>query len=281
MAPLLPLVTEEIWRGLTGGRSVHLADWPDVAGLPSDPGLVAAMDRVRDVCSAAASLRKANGLRVRQPLAALTVAAPGAVRLAPFRSLVADEVNVKDVVLTGEAPEGLVERVLTLVPRALGPRLGADVQRVIKAVRAGDWSADAGGTVTAGGVRLRDGEYELRTVASGAAHAAPLPGRAGGGAGVVVLDTALTPELVAEGLARDVIRVVQTARREAGLDVADRIELTLDVSPELSAALRTHLDVLQSETLTRRTTFAALPADRVFTGETGDGQPVVVRIERA
>jgi isoleucyl-tRNA synthetase len=281
MAPLAPMVTEAVYRGLTGARSVHLTDWPSPDDLPADDALVADMDAVREVCSVALSLRKANGLRVRQPLAALTVAAPGAARLAPFRSLVADEVNVKDVVFTGEAPDGLVERVLTLVPRALGPRLGADVQRVIKAVRSGDWSVDPGsGTVTAGGVELRDGEYELRTVASGATHAAPLPGR-DGGEGVVVLDTELTPELVAEGLARDVIRVVQTARRDAGLDVADRIELTLDVSPELSAALETRLDALKSETLALRTTFASLPAERTFTGEAGDGQRVTVRVERA
>ena len=98
-APLLPLTTEEIWRGLTGGRSVHLADWPDVSALPSDPGLVAAMDRTREVCSAAASLRKASGLRVRLPLPELTVVAADAESLADFTALIADEVNVREVTL--------------------------------------------------------------------------------------------------------------------------------------------------------------------------------------
>ena len=73
-APLLPLITEIIWRGLTGGRSVHLTDWPQAAELPADPDLVAAMDQVREVCSAASSLRKAKKLRVRLPLLKLTVA---------------------------------------------------------------------------------------------------------------------------------------------------------------------------------------------------------------
>src|SRR5690606_33927510 len=71
-APLAPLVTEEIWRGLTGGRSVHLVDWPDAAELPADPELVAAMDAVREVCSGALSVRKGSGLRVRLPLPKLT-----------------------------------------------------------------------------------------------------------------------------------------------------------------------------------------------------------------
>ena len=91
MAPLLPLLTEEVWRGLTGGRSVHLTDWPDVTDLPSDPALVSAMDRTREVCSAAASLRKANGLRVRQPLSELTVVAADAESLADLTQLIADE----------------------------------------------------------------------------------------------------------------------------------------------------------------------------------------------
>jgi isoleucyl-tRNA synthetase len=78
VAPLLPLTTEEIWHGLTGERSVHLTDWPDVAELPLDGDLVAAMDWVREVCSAGSSLRKAGGLRVRLPLSKLSVIADDA-----------------------------------------------------------------------------------------------------------------------------------------------------------------------------------------------------------
>ena len=96
-APLLPLTTEKIWQGLTGGRSVHLADWPSAGDLPHDDELVAAMDRVRQVASAALSLRKANGLRVRLPLGTLTVAATDTRSLAPFTDILRDEVNVKQV----------------------------------------------------------------------------------------------------------------------------------------------------------------------------------------
>jgi isoleucyl-tRNA synthetase len=182
---------------------------------------------------------------------------------------------VKDVALTDRL-EGYCERVLSLVPRALGPRLGRDVQRVIKAVKAGDWSVD-GDTVTAGGVELRDGEYELKMVAADQEHSAPLPG----GEGVVVLDTEVTPELAAEGLARDVVRVVQTARREAGLEVSDRIRLTLDAPAEVSDAVRPHLDFVQAETLTRDLRFGSLAGRDAFTGEAGDGQRVSVLVERA
>ena len=96
-APLAPLTTEEIWRGMTGERSVHLTDWPDPDLLPADDALVAAMDQVRDVCSATSALRKAGNLRNRLPLSTLTVVVPGAGALAGFESIVADEVNVKSV----------------------------------------------------------------------------------------------------------------------------------------------------------------------------------------
>src|SRR5262249_52132411 len=83
-APLLPLTTEISWRGLSGDRSVHLTDWPQAEGLPADPDLVASMDQVREVCSAASSLRKAKNLRVRLPLSKLTVAVEDPQRLKPF-----------------------------------------------------------------------------------------------------------------------------------------------------------------------------------------------------
>ena len=109
-APLLPLTMERVWQGLTGGRSVHLTDWPggsgDDAALPHDDALVAAMDRVRQVASAALSLRKARGLRVRLPLARLAVAAADAKALEPFADILGDEVNVKNVVLTTDDVAG-------------------------------------------------------------------------------------------------------------------------------------------------------------------------------
>jgi isoleucyl-tRNA synthetase len=267
------MLAEEIWRGITGGRSVHLTDWPSADALPSDHQLVASMDAVRDVCSAALSLRKARGLRVRLPLSTLTVAAPQAGSLRPFADLIADEVNVKDVVFTDQVA-GYCSQVLSLVPRALGPRLGGAVQQVIKAVRAGDWSV-SDGVVTAGGEVLRDGEYELKLVAADPEQSASLPG----GDGVVVLDTAVTPALAAEGLARDVVRVVQQARRDADLNVSDRIALTVDASADVSAAARTHEAFIASETLATSVAFGPLGGGG-FAGEAGEGETVRVAVAR-
>ncbi|MEQ4206105.1 isoleucine--tRNA ligase [Actinopolymorpha sp. B9G3] len=273
-APLLPMVAEEVWRGLTGERSVHLTDWPEADDLPADPGLVASMDAVRHVCSAALALRKAKGLRVRLPLASLTVAAPDAAALEPFADLIRSEVNVKAVVIESD-DAAHCERVLSVVPRALGPRLGKDVQRVIRAVKSGDWSMSEAGVV-AGGVALREGEYELRLVPSDPESSAALPGDAG----VVVLDTEVTPDLTAEGVARDVIRVVQQARRAAGLDVSDRIRLVVD-SPDsgVRTAVEAHRDLVTGETLATELEFGDVPGD-VEASAVGDQSPVRVSVHR-
>jgi isoleucyl-tRNA synthetase len=250
-APLLPLVTEHVWKGLTGGRSVHLTDWPDPAEFPADRPLVVAMDRVRQVSSVALSLRKAAGLRVRLPLPELTVVTDGAARLEPFEGILRDELNVKAVrlvELTQDSPAqyGVNSR-LTVNARVAGPRLGKKVQSAIRAARDGDWS-ETDGVVTAGGIVLQDGEYELVLEAAGAASSgralALLPD-----AGFVLLDTTTDDELEAEGLARDAVRVVQESRKRAGLQVSDRIRLRLVLDAAGADAVSTHAELVSAETL--------------------------------
>ena len=274
-APLLPLITEEVWRGLTGGRSVHLADWPETDRLPVDEALVSAMDRTREVCSAAAALRKANNLRVRLPLAELTVVAPGASAWTRFAPIMADEVNVRTVTLLDpEDPAARRLRMgeqLTILPRVAGPRLGGEVQKVIRASKSGDWSVSDSGAVSCGGVPLEPAEYVLETVFDHAGAediaTAPLPG-----GGFVLLDIAVTPQLAAEGLARDAVRAVQQARRTAGLGVSDRIALVLAGTPGSVEALRAHRDLLARETLALDVVLLDIDAHT----ESDLGQPVRV-----
>jgi len=226
-APLLPLIAEVIWRGITGERSVHLTDWPEADSLPADPALVATMDQVRDVCSAASSLRKAKKLRVRLPLPKLTVAVENPDNLRPFVDLIADELNVKAVELTDDIDAyGRFE--LTVNARVAGPRIGKDVQSAIKAVKAGEGVVNPDGTLTAGPATLLPEEYSSKLVAADPELTAALPG----GAGLVVLDGTVTPELEAEGWARDIIREFQEARRQGAFDIGDRIRVWLGV-PEL------------------------------------------------
>ena len=276
-APLLPLVTEEIWKGLTGGRSVHLEDWPSADAFPADSGLVAEMDLVREIASSASALRKAQKLRVRLPLARLTVVTADPAALAPFTDIVADELNVKSVDAVELVESSLgdfgIERRLTLNARALGPRLGKDVQRLIPASKAGDWSI-VDGVVVVDGTPLEEGEYEL--VLATADPGAAVAFLAGGG--FVVLDTAVTPELEAEGLARDVIRAVQQARKDAGLDVSDRIALVIHGDEAAVAAVSAHRELIAGETLA--TTLEPRAGENGATA-VGAGSAVTIELERA
>jgi len=288
-APLLPFTTEQIWRGLTGARSVHLTDWPDASDLPEDDALVAAMDRAREICSVASGLRKAAGLRNRLPLADLTVVTNDAAALAAFGAIVADEVNVRAVRLVDlrsatESDFGISTK-LTVNARAAGPRLGKDVQLAIKGAKMGDWSVAADGAVIAGGLPLVEGEYSLETVVADKESSASsrvtgmLPNN-----GFVVLDTTVTPELAAEGLARDVIRAVQQARRDAGLDVSDRISLTVSGDDDVWAATVAHQELIMLETLATQFGSAGsahpLAEDRGVAAVVGDSQRIRILVKK-
>ena len=258
-APLLPLITEVIWRGVTGERSVHLSDWPQSDVLPADPQLVADMDLVREVASTGSSLRKAKKLRVRLPLPKLTVAVDDPGRLAAFADLISDELNVKAVELTDDiAAHGRFE--LTVNARVAGPRLGKDVQAAIKAVKAGDGVVNADGTLTAGPAVLLPEEFSARLVAADPEFTAALPD----GAGLVVLDGNVTPELEAEGWAKDRIRELQELRKTTGLEVSDRISVTMAVPADKLAWAQAHRDLIAHEILATSFEF----------GETADGADI-------
>ncbi|MDN6170975.1 MAG: class I tRNA ligase family protein, partial [Micrococcaceae bacterium] len=252
-APLLPLITEEIWRGLTGGRSVHLTDWPETGTFAADPELVARMDRIRQVCSTGSSLRKAAKLRVRLPLQELTVVVPASSELESGTEVIADELNLRHVRLVDAAdasPEEFgIEQKLVVNARAAGPRLGKNVQVAIKGSKTGHWSL-TDGVVTSGGLELQDGEYTLETVVAdgddnGSTAVSMLPG-----GGFVVLNTEVTAELEAEGTARDMVRSIQQARKDADLHVSDRILTTINAPQDIIDALHANAELVKHETLT-------------------------------
>ncbi|MEV8156819.1 isoleucine--tRNA ligase [Kocuria salsicia] len=253
-APLLPLISEEIWRGLTGGRSVHLTDWPDASLFPRDEDLVTVMDRTRAISSAGSGLRKASSLRVRQPLAGMTVAVPGAHALeGTFQEIVADELNLRSVTLEDadevSAADYGISQELKVNARAAGPRLGKQVQQVIRATKTGDWSVSEEGGVVAGGVELQEGEYELVTVVDDAAASSARAVTVLPGGGFLVLDTGLTDELRAEGVARDVVRAIQQARKDAALNVSDRIRTRVAADATTVAAVEANRELVAGETL--------------------------------
>ena len=271
LAPLAPMEAESVWRGLTGGESVHLADWPYVVDektgadtelgrvLVDDPALVAAMEKVREVVSGTLSLRKAAKIRVRQPLAKLTVVAEDVDAVKAYDELLKSELNVKDIefcTMEDAGSQGLkIVHELRVNARAAGPRLGKQVQFAIKASKSGDWSVNASGapvvSTPSGDLELVEGEYELinRVEEENAAEAAASVSAALPTGGFVILDTALDDDLLAEGYARDAIRAVQDARKAADLDIADRISLVLTVPAVDVAKVEQFKDLIAHETL--------------------------------
>ena len=281
VAPLLPMVAEEIWRGLTGGKSVHLQNWPDASKLDYDEELANAMDQVRAVSSVALGLRKTNGLRVRLPLSKLTVVTSKAAKLSEFSSIIADELNVKEVELVELAVESTsafgVEKQLTVNSRALGPRLGKQVQEIIQAAKSGNWSENDG-EISVNGVALLEGEYEISLVAKDESSEDKLIGILPGG-GFVILDRVVTAELSAEGLARDVVRAIQQARKDAGFDVSDRIKTELTAEADVLEAVRAHEELVKNETLTLEISLLESSALKSSV-PVGDSQLVQISVEK-
>ena len=271
IAPLAPMEAEAVWRGLTGGESVHLADWPFLADptsgeatelgrvLVDDPALVDAMEKVREVVSSTLSMRKAKQIRVRQPLSKLTVIVSDPDAVAAYAEILKSELNVKDVELcTLEDAESRGLKIineLRVNARVAGKRLRKDVQFAIKASKSGAWHVDASGVPVCetpnGEIALEEGEYELinSVEEKNAEEAASSVSAALPTGGFVILDTELNDDLIAEGYARDVIRAVQDARKAADLEISDRIALKLTVPASNVAKVEQFKDLVASETL--------------------------------
>jgi isoleucyl-tRNA synthetase len=273
MAPFTPFVTDEVWsRAVVPGLadavdSVHLATWPAVDEAALDDDLLEQVALVRRLVELGRSARTASKVRTRQPLARAVVAAPGWDALPrDLVAEVADELNVVEMVeLSGAVGEELVDVSVKVDFRAVGRRLGKQVQAVAQAVAAADpaalTAAYRAGTATVdldgAPVRLEDGDLIITET--------PREGWtvASGGGLTVALDLTLTPELERAGLAREVVRLVQEARKSSGLEVSDRIELwwTTDGSDQMTAALTEQADQIAAEVL----------AVRVHAGTAGEG----------
>ena len=275
ISPLLPLVTEAIHRGLTDAPSVHLCDWPDQWAEAADPDLVAEMDRVRDVCSATLGIRAAENVRVRQPLRELIVAGSDLERIRPYLDLIADEVNVKSVTLT-EDIEAYATFGLKVNAKVVGPRLGPDMKTVLGAAKRGEWNTLAEGQIEVAGHALETSEYTLTLTPREGVVCQALPGNDA----IAVLDLELSPELIQEGRARDVVRAVQQARKEAGLEITDRIRLFIPLEAEWQQAAEVFDEYIREQTLAESLSNAPGPAEATRMNVQLGGHDTAIAIER-
>jgi len=273
LAPFAPFVADELYEGLDGSEpSVHLTDWPsaETAGARDLP-LEAAMATARETVRLGLSARAQAKVKIRQPLRAAVVVAAGPERAAIERlgDVVCDELNVKELRFVTDADE-LGSYEVKANYRTLGPRFGKQMPQVAAAVTALE-PAHVAAALRVGraiGVNVDGSEHELTSEDLQMAMA-PLDGyqleREGSHA--VALELAIDDELRAEGLAREVVRAVQDQRKQAGLDVSDRIELTLGGDGDLLAAAQAHEPYIAGETLA------------VSVGYEGDGEGALATID--
>ena len=229
IAPFAPFVAEHIYKNLTGDESVHLTAFP-TAGVV-DTKIVEDMRRVQSIVSVGKQLREQYKLRNRLPLNSLTVAG---ANMPEYADIIKDELNVKSVKFE-ESFGDVADSFVYLITPKIGARLGGALKEIIPSVKRGDYEI-VGDKLVAAGHELMADEFEMRLTVRDGVTGAALPDNTA----VVVLDTDVNSELVAEGLANDALRFVQDTRKTAGLDVSDRIVLTYNADPALAIAIEQH-----------------------------------------
>jgi len=252
MSSLLPLISEHIYLGLTNGRtnneSVHLTDFPTLDQIKIDEDLVNVMDQVQDICSTALFIRNAENIRVRQPLSTLKIITQESDVFKEFEDLIKDEINVKTISYENDLANNADQKLSINFP-ILGKRLPKKMKDIIKLSKQGQWAFD-GTDLTVADEKLLPAEYSLILVPRADQGAKPLSSNQG----MIWLDLSISKELENEGIARDIIRLVQQARKDAQFDVSDRIELELKSNLDLAKVLNEHSDLICSQTLSSITT---------------------------
>ncbi|MBQ2885208.1 MAG: isoleucine--tRNA ligase [Alphaproteobacteria bacterium] len=219
-APLMPFMSEFVYRGLKNSESVHLADTPVLDSVESNDKLIQQMDMVRAISSVAKAIREEHRLRNRLPLKSMIIAGDNANSLVDFVEALKDEVNVKNIELKSDIKD-VASRFLYLKTPLIGKILGAYMKDIIAKSKTNEWSQNEDGTLAIAGQTLFAEEYELRLVINEGMSGSALPDNTA----VVILDTEIDENLEKEGIARDFVRMIQALRKTKDFDISDRIKL--------------------------------------------------------
>ena len=244
-APLMPFMCEFVYKGLTGGESVHLQDVPDLSAIAGNDKLITQMDMVRAISSVAKAIREEHKLRNRLPLRTMTIAGDNASSLQEFVEVLKDEVNVKQVVLKTDIND-VAGRFLYLKTPLIGKRLGAYMKNIMAKSKTNEWRQNDDGTLSIAGQTLFAEEYELRLVIKEGMSGQALPDNTA----VVILDTEVDADLEKEGIARDFVRMIQALRKSKDFDISDRIKLayTSD-NATVKTAIAEYADYIKEQVL--------------------------------
>ncbi|GAA0957121.1 isoleucine--tRNA ligase [Streptomyces rhizosphaericus] len=272
MAPLVPFITERVWQDLVvpvtpeAPASVHLTTWPEPDRSMIDPALSERMALVRRLVELGRATRAESGVKTRQPLSRALVSASGFEALgAELRAQIEEELNVSSLASLSEVGGSLVDTTAKANFRALGKRFGKGTQPVAKAIAEADAAALSVALREGNASVVVDGETVALSPDEVIITETPREGWsvASDAGATVALDLEITPELRRAGLARDAIRLIQEARKNSGLDVADRIALRWQsADEELRQALVDHAELIADEVLA--TDFAAGDGDEGY-----------------
>jgi len=246
MSSLLPLIAEHIYLGLNPSeKSVHLTNFPKLEEIKIEHELVAVMDQVLDICSTALFIRSAENIRVRQPLSAIKIITENSNKFQEFIDLIKDEINVKSILFSDDL-SGNADQKLSINFPVLGKRLPNKMKEIILASKAGNWQVNDN-KLNISGEYLLSEEYSMVLVPRANKGAKPLSSNQG----MILLDLEITASLEGEGIARDIIRLVQQARKDAEFNVSDRIELELKSDYDLSSVIEEHEKLICDQTLSK------------------------------
>lgn len=246
-APLAPFTLEEVYKNLTGLESVHLERFPKLPVMGETEILEKEIDKVRDVCNAGLSVRNKENAKVRQPLAKIEIyGKAGVAVLSKYENIIKDELNVKQIIISENLQDKATLNLKINFP-VLGKRLPDKIKQIIPLSKQGKWEKLADGRIKIADEVLEKTECDILLEPKDKKGAAPLSSNDA----LVVLDLNITEELKNEGIARDIVRLIQQARKEADLNITDRINISVKAPEAFAHALKTNSSYISEQTLAK------------------------------
>ena len=232
-------------------NSVHLQNIPDLSFIKSDQKLVENMDLVRNICSTALFIRDKYKLRVRLPLANLKIISKKYQKIANFKDIISDEVNVKNIELSDNIAE-LAEFKLQLNFKKIGAKFGPKMKEIARAAKNNDWQKLEDGNIKIAGETLSKDDFEIKLTTKNPEKIFPLASNDC----LIELDLNVTEELENEGIARDIIRLIQQDRKEKDFNISDHINITISCSNKLQKIINNNKNYIKNQALGKEIIFS-------------------------
>ena len=246
LSPLMPLISEEIYTKLTGGKSVHLLNWPTTNLFPKDDDFLNKMDTIREICSAGLSIRKSNNIRVRQPLEEIILVGENLEWILGFKDYILEEINIKNIIIQKDS-DSLYKEKLIIDLRKLGPKLGKNIKDCLEGANNYEWKINEDGTAKIRKYILLEDEYSIEKESIPGTQSEEI----NKGEIVASLKLELNQELKKEGIARDVLRTIQNKRKDLNFDISDEINVIIWGDIEVQNSIKQFKNYISTNSLAK------------------------------